>query len=121
MCRNVPLVIQCWSKKIINARVIHTDPVPYQVTKRKGNQLTAEIKRHRVTRNLSHFKKVSTVSHDYSSDSSYDDYDIHENVHVLSESEVETSDDEQSEVEQLPMRSGRVTGQPLRYPMDVSQ
>ena len=43
------------------------DHVPFVVTKGKGNQLTAERKGHRITRNLRHFKKVPRASYDYSS------------------------------------------------------
>ena len=87
------------------------DPNPYRVIERKGNMIIAERGQKTVTRNTSFFKKIpSTVEFN-------DDMKIEMNDTIDSD-----DDDLSAENEQRTLRrSTRVTGQPVRYPMDVLQ
>ena len=89
------------------------DPKPYLITGRKGNMLSASRGSRIVVRNSSFFKKIpiSIVG---------DDTELDDDIIVDDEddSEVECM----AEIEEIPVlrRSTRVTGQPVRYPMDMA-
>ena len=110
------------------------DPDPYVITKKNGNMITAERANHMITRNSSFFKVIGTTRdpRGNTSDSEVDDYQIIERnqaellgrneEEILGRNEVVNdshSEEEEANDDGIPRRSTRVTGQPVRYPMDV--
>ena len=99
------------------------DPRPYQITEIKGNMVTAARDYHTITRNVSFFKQIADVDGENYEE---DEWDYIESTAENGEMNIndETEDIEPpielpEDADSLPRRSTRVTGQPVRYPLDV--
>ena len=88
------------------------DPVAYKVVQRKGNMITAERTGHKVTRNSSFFKKVPEEGDD---ELSSDELPPNIDDPITTNEQGGQSGDSNEGLR----RSTRVTGAPVRFPMDV--
>ena len=95
-------------------RMPYYDPVAYEVVNRKGNMITAERRGHKVTRNSSFFKKVPDDDDELSSDELPPEIDNN-----ISSIPTDEGRSQPSNTNGGLRRSSRVTGAPVRFPMDV--
>ena len=95
------------------------DPRPYVVTKRKGNMITAEREDHVITRNTSFFKYIDETLQFAGNQDQVEDSDCDSAIGDTNRL-VDQNEPQEHESNEIPLRrSSRVTGQPVRYPMDV--
>ena len=100
----------------------HYDPVPYKVTKRRGNMIVAKRGNDTITRNSAFFKLVKTDRNDVDDQGTDDDDDFeitNFGTNTNNHQDETPDDDVSSNTPPTLRRSTRVTAEPVRYPMDV--
>ena len=93
--------------------------MPYIVAATRGSMITARRDDHEITRNSSWFKVIEENGLPRGDDGDDDLISINEDNEPLVP-ELEPPENEVDDVVEL-RRSTRVTGEPVRYPMDVPQ